>query len=140
MIIQPYLYFAGRCEEAVNFYRTALGAEVQMMMRFKDAPQMGDAGAQPPPEKIMHAALRIGETTVFASDGASVGRATFSGTTLSLSLSTDAEAARFFTALSDGGQVGMPLAKTFFASSFGTLTDRFGVPWMVLVPVEGRPA
>ena len=140
MIVQAYLNFAGRCEEALNFYRTALGAEVTMMMRFKDAPEMGPPGARPPAESIMHSAFRIGETTMFATDGPTAGHATFTGTTLSLSLSTDAEAARFFAALSAGGQVGMPLAKTFFASSFGTLTDRFGVPWMVLVPTPVAPS
>lgn len=137
MIVQPYLNFAGRCEEAVNFYRTALGAEVIMMMRFKDAPPMSDASARPPGDKIMHAALRIGETTILASDGPTGGQANFAGITLSLSVATDADAARYFAALSAGGQVGMPITKTFFASSFGTLTDRFGVGWMVLVPTEG---
>lgn len=138
MIIQAYLNFAGRCEEAVEFYRRALGAEVLVMMRFKDAPEMGP-GPRPPAEKIMHSAFRVGETTLMATDGPNQGGASFSGINLSLSVSTDAEAARCFAALSDGGQVGQPLTKTFFASSFGTLTDRFGVSWMVLVPTETAP-
>ena len=140
MIVQAYLNFAGRCEEALNFYRKALGAEIEMMMRFKDAPEMGPAATRPPAENIMHAAFRVGETTLFATDGPNHGHAAFTGTTLSLSVSTDAEAKRFFTALADGGQVGAPLTKTFFASSFGTLTDRFGVSWMVLVPTPLAPS
>jgi len=140
MIIQAYLNFAGRCEEAVEFYRRALGAEVLMMMRFKDAPEMGEPSARPPGDKIMHSAFRVGDTTLMATDGPSQGGASFSGINLSLSVSTDAEAARCFAALSDGGQVGMPLSKTFFSSSFGTLTDRFGVSWMVLVPTEPAPS
>jgi PhnB protein len=132
MQVQPYLFFDGRCDEALEFYQGALGAEVTMLMRFKDSPDPGScpAGAQ---EKVMHASLRIGDSTVLASDGRCQGRPSFEGFALSLTASDDAEAERLFAALGAGGQVQMPLAKTFFASRFGMVADRFGVPWMIYV-------
>jgi len=135
MQLQPYLFFDGRCEEAIEFYRSKLGAEVDMLMRFKDSPepQQNTPGTD---NKIMHANLRIGDTTVLASDGRCLGQPNFQGFALSLTPAGDAEANRLFTALSDGGQVQMPLGKTFFASSFGMVADRFGVSWMVYVPLQ----
>ena len=135
MKVQPYLFFDGRCEEAVEFYRKVLGAEVEMLMRFKDSPEphppgMIPAGAE---NKIMHMSLRIGETTVMASDGKCLGRPNFQGCSLSLNAANDAEAERLFAALGAGGQVQMPMAKTFFSSRFGMVADRFGVAWMVIV-------
>jgi PhnB protein len=133
MLVQPYVFFDGRCEEAIEFYRTALGAEVVMLMRYKDAPE---SGAMTPPgsgDKVMHAQLRIGDTAVLASDGRCQGNTSFNGFSLSLTASSGADAERIFSALSDGGQVQMPLAKTFFSSHFGMVTDRFGLPWMVYV-------
>jgi PhnB protein len=132
MQVQPYLFFDGRCDEAIAFYRRAIGAEVTMLMRFQDSP---DPAMAPPggADKIMHAALRIGETTVLASDGRCQGQPTFEGFALSLNAADEAEAERLFGALSEGGQVRMPLAKTFFSPRFGTLADRFGVTWMVYV-------
>ena len=140
MLVQSYLFFNGRCEEAINFYRKALGADVTMMMRFKENPEpMGDGcgpgGAPIPPENIMHASFRIGETEVMASDGMGNGQPEFKGFSLSLTASSDAEAQRLFKALADGGKVEMPLTKTFYASSFGMLADRFGVSWMVIKPL-----
>jgi len=136
MQVQPYLFFDGRCEEAIAFYRKAVGAEVRMMMRFKDSPEPCPEGMVPPgsENKVMHAAMQIGETTVMASDGRCTGAAKFQGFSLSLEAANDAEAKRRFDALSDGGQVQMPLGKTFFASSFGMVADRFGITWMVIVP------
>jgi PhnB protein len=136
MQIQPYLFFDGRCEEAIEFYRRTLGAEVTMLMRFKEAPPQpaGASGCAPAPgteNKVMHAAIRIGETTVLVSDGRCGGQPNFQGFALSLQPANDAEAARLFAALSDGGEVRMPLGKTFFAASFGMVADRFGVSWMV---------
>jgi PhnB protein len=118
MQVQPYLFFDGRCEEAVDFYRSALGAEVTMLMRFKESP---DPGMCPPgaADKVMHMSFRIGDTTVLASDGRCEGRPSFQGFSLSLTTPTDAEAERLFASLADGGQVQMPLTKTFFASRFG---------------------
>jgi PhnB protein len=135
MQVQPYLSFEGRCEEAINFYRNALGAEVIMMMRFKEAP---DQSMMTPGtgDKVLHAALRVGDSTVLASDGQCMGKAVFQGITLSLTASNDAEAKRLFDALANGGNVQMPLAKTFFASSFGIVADKFGVGWMVYVPTS----
>ena len=135
MQVQPYLSFEGRCEEAINFYKTALGAEVTMMMRFKEAP---DQSMMTPGtgDKIMHASLRIGDSTIMASDGQCMGKAIFQGISLSLTVTNDAEAKRLFDALAKGGQVHMPLAKTFFATSFGMVADRFGVAWMVYVPAS----
>ncbi|HUD84170.1 MAG TPA: VOC family protein [Candidatus Saccharimonadales bacterium] len=134
-IVQPYLFFDGRCEEAIEFYRRALGAEVLMLMRFKDSPEPHQPGMCPPgsDNKIMHASIRIGETTVMASDGRCMGKPAFQGFSLSLTVPTEAEAERRFAALADGGQVQMPLAKTFFSARFGMVADRFGVSWMVLV-------
>ena len=134
-IVQAYLFFDGRCEEAIEFYCRALGAEVEMMMRFKDSPEPPKPGMHPPgsDNKVMHASLRIGETSVMASDGRCTGKPNFQGFSLSLTVSTEAEADRLFAALSDGGQVQVPLAKTFFSPRFGMVTDRFGVLWMILV-------
>jgi len=134
MHIQPYLFFEGRCEEAIEFYRNALGAEVQMMLRFKDLPE-GEPGMVPPgsADKIMHASLNIGQTKVLASDGRCSGTPGFAGFSLSLTAADAAEAQRVFAALEDGGQVVMPLARTFFSPQFGMARDRFGVQWMVIV-------
>ena len=137
MLVQPYLFFDGRCEEALTFYKTALGAEVTAMMRFKENPEPQPGMCGPGfDEKIMHANLSIGDTQVMASDGMAFGgKPEFKGFSLTLTAPTDAEAARLFKALSDGGQVQMPLGKTFYASSFGMVTDRFGVGWMVINPL-----
>jgi PhnB protein len=135
MQIKPYLNFDGRCEEAIEFYRLALGAEVMMLHRFKDSPEAQTPGVISPgaENKVMHVTLRIGNSIVQASDGRCAGRATFQGISLSLTVPTEAEAERYFTALADGGQVQMPLTKTFFSARFGMVADRFGVLWMVLV-------
>ena len=135
MQVRPYLFFDGRCEEAVEFYRKALGAEVTMLMRFKDSPEPPDSGMCPPgaEDKVMHVSLRIGDATVLASDGRCQGRPSFQGFALSLTAPDEAGAERLFAALAEGGQVQMPLAKTFFASRFGMVADRFGVSWMVYV-------
>jgi PhnB protein len=133
MQVQPYLFFDGRCEEALDFYRKALGAEVTMLMRFKENPQPPPSGMPTPPaDKIMHAAFRIGETTLLASDGQCRGKPTFAGSSLALTVPNTGEAERLFTALGDGGQVQMPLTETFFSPRFGMLTDRFGVSWMIV--------
>ncbi len=135
MQVQPYLFFDGRCEEAVEFYRSALGAEVTMLMRFKDSPEPHQPGMIPPgsENKVMHASFRIGETTIFASDGRCLGQPIFQGFSLSLTVADEAEAERLFGALVEGGQVRMPLTKTFFSPRFGMLADRFGVQWMIYV-------
>jgi PhnB protein len=133
MQVQPYLFFDGRCEEAVEFYRGALGAEVEMLMRFKDAPE---ADKMPPGtdlNKVMHCSLRIGEATVMASDGHCQGKPSFEGFGLSLTAPDVAEAERLFNTLADGGQVQQPLIETFFSPRFGMVADRFGVPWMIVV-------
>ena len=135
MQAQPYLFFDGCCEEAIEFYKKALGADVGMVMRFKECPEPHTPGMIPPgaDNKIMHAAFRIGETTVMASDGRCTGQPSFKGFSLSLNAKNDAEADKLFAALGDGGQVQMPLAKTFFSPRFGVVADRFGVSWMVIV-------
>jgi PhnB protein len=135
MLVQPYLFFDGKCEEAVEFYRRALGAEVEMMMRFRDCPEPAQPGMVPPgsENKVMHAALRVGDTMVLASDGRCLGQPEFRGFALSLTAADEAEADRLFTALADGGQVQMALSKTFFSPRFGMVADRFGVSWMVYV-------
>ncbi len=135
MLVQPYLFFDGKCEDAVEFYRRALGAEVEMMMRFRDCPEPAQPGMVPPgsENKVMHAALRIGDTMVLASDGRCLGQPEFRGFALSLTAADEAEADRLFAALADGGQVQMALSKTFFSPRFGMVADRFGVSWMVYV-------
>ena len=135
MQVQAYLNFDGRCEEALNFYRGALGAEVTALMRYKDGPEPCPSGMLPPgaENKVMHASFRVGETTLMASDCHSGGRPSFQGISLSLTLPSAAAAERAFTALAEGGQVQMPLGKTFFAARFGMVADRFGVSWMIYV-------
>ena len=134
MPIEPYLFFNGRCEEAIEFYKKALGVEVLMLMRYKESPEPPQPGMVPPgwENKIMHTTMRIGNATVMASDGCNEGT-NFQGFSLSLSVASEAEAKRAFTALSDDGQVRMPLTKTFWSPCFGMLADRFGVGWMVTV-------
>lgn len=143
MKVEPYLFFEGRCEEALEFYRTALGAEVTMLMRYKDNPEPasgpgcaadGSPGAGPKPEMVMHASFNVGDTQVMASDGMGSGKPSFQGISLSLNPETETEAKRLFDALAAGGQVQMPLGKTFFSPAFGMVADRFGVSWMVVVP------
>jgi PhnB protein len=136
MQVQPYLMFDGRCEEAIEFYRKALGAEVQALIRFKDSPDAASC-ANGNGDKVMHTCLRIGETAVMASDGQCTGKPGFQGFSLSVTAADDAEARRRFAALADGGQVQMPLSKTFFASSFGMVADRFGVSWMIVANPVG---
>jgi PhnB protein len=139
-VIEPYLFYNGRCEEALDFYKKALGAEVQMVMRFKESPEPAPPGMVPPgfENKIMHASFRVGKTTVMASDGCSADKASFEGFSLAVSVATEAEADRVFGALSAGGQVKMPLAKTFWSPRFGMLQDKFGIGWMVSVPGPGQ--
>ncbi|HEY3909987.1 MAG TPA: VOC family protein [Stellaceae bacterium] len=135
MQVQSYLFFDGKCEEAIEFYRKAVGAEVEMLMRFKDCPEPPPAGTFPPgsENKVMHASLRIGDTNVLASDSQCAGQPSFHGFGLALSVASEADADRVFAALAEGGQVQMPLGKTFFSPRFGMVADRFGVTWMVLV-------
>jgi PhnB protein len=132
--IQPYLFFGGRCEEALEFYGAALGAKVDMLMRYKDSPEPHPPGKVPPgfEEKVMHATFHVGGSTILASDGCAQGPS-FGGFSLVLSVATEAEADRAFAALAEGGKVAMPLGKTFFSPRFGMLTDRFGIGWMVIV-------
>jgi PhnB protein len=132
MSVQPYLFFGGRCDEALEFYRSALGAEIVMLSRFKDAP---DPGMSQPgmEEKVMHASFRIGETILMASDGRCAGDPGFDGFSLSIVVPDEAAAERTFNALADGGKVEMPLTTTFWAPKFGMLQDRFGVGWMISV-------
>lgn len=139
MQIQPYLFFDGRCEEALEYYRKALGAELMMLMRNRESPEPQPPGMLPPgsEDKVMHASLRIGDSVVMASDGHCRGQPSFQGFSLSLTVPDEARADQLFAALADGGQVQMPLAKTFFSPRFGMVADRFGVSWMVYV--EPRP-
>jgi PhnB protein len=133
--IQPYLNFDGRCEEGLEFYQKALGAEVTALMRFKDSPDQGTPGAMPPgsENKVMHSSFRVGDTSVMASDCHCQGKPNFQGFSLALTVPNTAEAQRLFTALSDGGQVQMPLTPTFWSPGFGVVSDRFGVSWMINV-------
>jgi PhnB protein len=136
-LIQPYLFFGGRCEEALEFYRQAIGAEVEMVMRFDESPEPPPPGTVPEgyENKVMHASSRVGESVVMASDGCGE-EPGFQGFNLSIAVETEAEADRVFSALAERGEVNMPLSKTFWSPRFGMLTDRFGVNWMVNVVTE----
>jgi PhnB protein len=138
MYVEPYLFFDGRCEEALSFYRNAIGAETTFLMRFKDSPEPPQEGCAQPGagDKVMHAAFKLGDTLIMASDGRCEGRPSFQGFALTISVRDEAEAERVFKAMSEGGQVQQPLTKTFFSPSFGMLADRFGVGWMVIVPQD----
>jgi PhnB protein len=135
MPVQPYLMFNGRCEEAVEFYKRAVGAEVEMLLRYDDSPDPVPAGMIPPKwgRKVMHTTMRIAGAQVLASDGDSETPPTFRGFSLSITLPAPADVDRVFHALAEGGKVTMPPAKTFWSERFGMLTDRFGVGWMVMV-------
>jgi PhnB protein len=131
MQIQPYLFFEGRTEEALEFYKSKLNAQVEFLMRYKDNP---DPKYNPPNsgEKVMHSCFRIGDTQVMASDGNCTGKPSFQGFSLTFNAADEADAKRRFSALAEGGQVNLPLSETFFAKSFGMVADRFGVNWMVI--------
>jgi PhnB protein len=132
MQVQPYLNFEGRCDEALEFYKKTIGAKVAMLMRFKDSPDksMITPGSE---NKVMHSAVQVGDSMVLMSDGRCRGKANFHGIALTISAKTEAEAEQLFNGLAEGGQVTMPMAKTFFSPKFGVLADKFGVGWMVLV-------
>ena len=133
MYVQPYLFFDGRCQEALDYYVSALGAKVEMAMKFKDSPEPPDQKmAQVSGDNIMHASFRIGDTVLMASDGFGKGKPVFQGVSLSLTVNSVADADRYFSALAKGGTIQQPLTKTFFAPSFGMVTDKFGVQWMVI--------
>jgi len=142
MQVQPYIFFEGRCEEALSFYQKALKAEVTAMMRYSEMPATPDnadatgcaSGMKPPSNSVMHASFKVGQTEVVASDGMASGKPEFRGISLSLSPATEAEGKKIFAALSEGGQVQMPIAATFFSPCFGMVADKFGVSWMVVVP------
>ncbi len=136
MPIQPYLFFNGRCDEAIAFYRRALGADLVMRMAYRESPEPPPPGMLPAgsEDKVMHASLRIGDAIVMLSDGACTGVPAFEGFSLSVTMPDEAAARRTFAALSEGGKVTMPIGRTFWSPCFGMLADRFGVGWMVTVP------
>ena len=142
MSLQPYLFFDGLLEEALDFYKRAVGAEVQMLMRNKDAPEPPQSGTAPATsaEKILHAAFKVGDALILASDGECKGKPDFRGFALALSFSDAVAVERAFNALASGGRVSMPLAKTFFSESFGMLVDRFGVHWMLMLSPAQPPS
>lgn len=134
MQVQTYLLFEGRCEEALNFYREAIGAEIQALMRYSDSPEPPPPGCTPArPDMVMHANFKVGDTQIMASDDPSPNAQPFAGFSLTLNCANAAEAEQRFAALSAHGDVSMPLGPTFFSPAFGMLKDRFGVPWMVIV-------
>jgi len=134
MLVQSYLFFNGRCEEAIEFYKSALGARVEMLMRFSESPEKPQSPECVPsdPNKIMHASWRIGDTLVMGSDGMTAGQPEFKGFSLALSTDSEADAKAKFEVLAKGGQVHQPLVKTFFSPAFGMVQDKFGVGWMVM--------
>ena len=136
-VVEPYLMFGGRCEEALAFYEKALGAKIESKMKFSQSPDPVPPGVLAPgfEHKIMHSSFRVGASVVMASDNCAPGTG-FQGFSLSLAVHTPAEADRAFAALADGGKVTMPIGKTFFSPRFGMVIDRFGVSWMVIVPQE----
>jgi PhnB protein len=132
MFVQPYLSFEGRAEEAIEFYKKAVGAKVTMMMRNKESPEQAPGMPPNSGDKIMHCAMTIGDSVVMATDGSMSGNPKFGGISLTINADSDAEAKKLFNNLADGGQVTLPLNKTFFASSFGMVADKFGVHWMIM--------
>ena len=136
MLVTPYLFFDGSCEEALAFYKNAIGAELNMLMRYKDCPEPLDPKMVPPgsEDRVMHASFKVGDTTIMASDGSPAQRSQFQGFALSLQPANPAEADRLFGALAEGGQVRMPMGKTFFSPRFGMVADKFGVLWMIYIP------
>jgi len=139
-VVQPYLFFNGRCEEAVEFYKKAIGAEVQMLMRYKESPEAPPPGMLPPgfENKVMHVSFRVGQTIVMDSDGCSTDGPKFEGFSLSIAVSTPEEVDAIFNALAEGGKVTMPAGKTFWSPRFGMVTDKFGLGWMVSVMVAAH--
>ena len=139
-LVQSYVFFDGKCEEALEFYKRALGAEVNMLMRYKDSPEPPPPGCGPrDPNKIMHVQFRIGETVILGADGRATGHPKFEGFALALTVKAETDADQAFNALASGGKVEMPLAKTFFSPKFGMVVDKFGVFWIVLVtPTSGK--
>jgi PhnB protein len=137
MRVEPYLFFNGRCEEALEFYKKAIGIETVRILRFKDCPEPAQPGMVPPgsENKIMHCAFRIGESTILGSDGRCQGSQKYEGFALTIKVATEAEADRLFAGLSEGGQVQMPLTKTFFSPRFGMVADKFGMTWMIIIGV-----
>jgi PhnB protein len=134
MHVQPYLFFAGRCDEALEFYKKALGADVTRLMRFKDSPTPHQPGMVPPgsENKVMHAQFRVGDSIIMASDGRCQGQPKFEGFGLSISADNQEHAQKLFAALAEGGKVQMPMGKTFFSPAFGMVADQFGVSWMII--------
>jgi len=135
--ITPYLFFSGRCDEALKFYQHALGAKVEMVMTFNESPEppppgMLQAGFE---DKVMHASFYVGDVRIMASDGCD-DKSKFDGFRLALGVPTETEAHKVFEALADGGRVEMPLGKTFWSPCYGMVTDKFNVGWMVMVPGE----
>lgn len=142
MPIQPYLFFEGRCEEALELYSRVAGAKVEMLMRYKDNPETPPPGMMPPGSgnKIMHCAFRIAGSLIMASDGNCAGTPSFGGFSLSMPAHDKTEAELLFKGLGEGGNVQMPLEETFFSPCFGIVADRFGVSWMVIVEPQDRVA
>ncbi|HZC55006.1 MAG TPA: VOC family protein [Xanthobacteraceae bacterium] len=132
MQVQPYLFFNGRADEALEFYKKAIGADVKMVMRWKDSPDKSMCTADNA-DQIMHSQFQVGETTIMASDGRSGGQPNFEGFALTIAAKDEASANKMFAALGDGGKVTMPMSKTFFSPRFGMLADKFGVGWMIIV-------
>lgn len=134
--VQGYLFFDGRCDEALQFYGRALGATVTFMMRNKESPDPHPPGRLPPgsENKVMHCQFKVGDTEIMASDGLCGGKPHFDGFSLAITVHDDATAKRHFDALAEGGKVDLPMTSTFFATSFGMLKDKFGVAWMVMAP------
>jgi PhnB protein len=139
MYLQSYLFYDGRCQEALDFYTSAIGAKVESLMRFRDSPEPPDPKSMPhgSGDNVMHASFRVGDSVVLASDGFGRGKPVFQGFGLALTVASDAEAERMYAALASGGSVQQPLTRTFFASSFGMVTDKFGVMWMVITESAG---
>jgi len=135
MHVNPYVFFDGKCEEALDFYKSKLGAKVNVLMRYSENPNP----AHNPPgsdEKVMHSEFQVGDSKIMASDGLCHGKPSFQGFSLTIQCASDAEAQRLYTALGEGGQVQMPLGPTFFAHSFGMVADKYGIGWMLIHPKQ----
>lgn len=137
MQLQPYIFLEGRCEEALEFYQQAIDAQVTYMLRFNESPDKEQCGDMPG-DKIMHSSVRVGDAEFMATDGMCQSPPSFQGFALALSVEDEAKVERYFNALAEGGEVQMPLGKTFWSPKFGMLKDRFGVSWMINLVTEGQ--
>lgn len=134
-ITKPYLYLSGQCDEALAFYQQHLGATISMLIRFNESPKPLPTDLPDGYEdKVMHCEFSVGDMSIMASDGCKESTGEFRGFSLTLTIADEAYARQAFQALSEGGEVNMPLSETFWSPLYGQVTDKFGISWMIMLP------